>query len=49
MSSKSYTGKESDPLINGTLEILEREYIDEGVACRRGVWFRAELKGRTHS
>lgn len=49
MLSKSYAGKESDPLIDGTLEILEREYIDEGVACRGGVWFRAKLKGRMNS
>ena len=34
--SKSNSDKEPDPLIDGTLETLERECIDEGV-CRWGV------------
>lgn len=30
--SKPYTGQESDSLVDGTLEVLERECIDKGIA-----------------
>lgn len=46
MLSKSYTGQDSDSLVDGTSEVLERENFDESAAHRRrGVWFRATLKG----
>lgn len=45
MLSKSYTGQESDTLVDGASEILERERINEGVACCRGVRFRTALTG----
>ena len=48
MLSKPYTGKGSDPLIDGTSEVLERESIDEGIVCHCGVRFRARLEDRTH-
>jgi hypothetical protein len=33
MSSKSNNGQQSDPLVDGTLEVLERKGIDVGVAA----------------
>ena len=34
-----HIGQESDLLVDGTSEVLEREGVDEGVIRRRGVWF----------
>ena len=49
MLSKSHNGQESNPLIDGTSEILKCEGVDEGVVRRRGIWFRARLEYRTRS
>jgi hypothetical protein len=49
MLSKPYTGKGSDPLVDGTSEVLEREGIDEGFTRRGGVRFWAKLENRTRS
>jgi hypothetical protein len=49
MLSKSYTDQEQDLLVDGTLEILKREGVDEGVVRRRRVLFWASLEGQTHS
>jgi hypothetical protein len=49
MLSEPYTSKGSDPLVDGTSEVLEREGIDEGFARRGGVRFRAKLEHRTRS
>ena len=49
MLSKPYTGKGSDPLVDGTSEVLEREGIDEGFSHRGGVRFRAKLEHRMRS
>ena len=45
MLSKSYTGQKPDPLVDGTLDVLEREHINEGAVRCRGVGLQASLKG----
>ena len=49
MLSSPHADKESNPLVDGTLEVLEREDINESIARRRGVWFRTKLEDRTRS
>jgi hypothetical protein len=49
MLSKPHTGQEQDLLVDGTLEILKREGVDEGVVRRRRVLFWASLEGQTNS
>ena len=39
-----HTGREVYLLIDGALEVLERERIDESVVRHRGVRFRAGLE-----
>ena len=41
--SKPYADQEPDSLVDGTAKVLEREGIDEGVVCCRGIRFRAGL------
>jgi len=47
--SKPYADQEPDSLVDGTAKVLEREGIDEGVVCCRGIRFRAGLRSRTGS
>ena len=46
MLSKFCTGQEPDSLVDGTLEILKREGVDEGVVRRRRVLFWGSLEDR---
>ena len=47
MLSEPHNDQESDSLIEGTAEVLEREGIDKSVVHCRGIWFRANLRDRT--
>jgi len=47
--SESYGDQKPDSLVDGAAEALEREGIDEGVICYRGIRFRAGLRSRTGS
>ena len=44
MLASSYTSQEPNPLVNGTLEVLECKGIDQSVIRHRGVWFGAGLE-----
>ena len=44
MSSKSNTGQEPDPLVDGTSEVLECKGVDVGAAGGCSGWLRAILK-----
>ena len=47
--SKPYADQEPDSLVDGAAKVLEREGIDEGIFCCRGIRFQAGLRGRAGS
>ena len=44
-----HAGRETNPLIDGTAEVLEREGIDGYLALRLVTWIRASLEIRSRS